>query len=298
MRSDRWVLPMTLSDGQTYNMVAYLYYSGTLSDRPLQVCVHGATYDHRYWDFPSFNGRDYSYARFMVQRGYAVLALDLLAAGESERPAGDLLTLDQMASTVWRVTQGARSGANPANLAFTRGITLVGHSMGVQSIVYAQATGAGADLLIATGHTRVPHPTPVPLDFIMDALTKPYSAFSLEQRVSYFFSKPNTDPDVITYDAQAFTNNFIPRGMLRTGILPSYDPMATKVNQVTGEVLVQLGDNDALYPGALADKEPPLWTMAKCKCRSLPTVGHCFNLHIDREKGWERIAEYIKEHAQ
>src|SRR5690242_1075494 len=100
LRKDRWELPVTLSNGATYRMVAYLFHGGSPRGGPLQVAVHGATYDHRYWDFPSTGGRDYSYVAYMVEHGYAVLAVDCLAAGESDRPDGDFLTLRELGSSL------------------------------------------------------------------------------------------------------------------------------------------------------------------------------------------------------
>src|SRR5688572_30365472 len=85
LRTERHEFPVTLIDSASGNaisctMVGYLYYLGTLNNRTLQVAVHGATYDHAYWDFPSVNGENYSYARYMANRGYAVLALDQIGA--------------------------------------------------------------------------------------------------------------------------------------------------------------------------------------------------------------------------
>ena len=56
-----------------------------LKNPTLQVLVHGFTYNHIYWDSRSINGVDYSYARYMADQGYAVLAQDLLGTGQVER---------------------------------------------------------------------------------------------------------------------------------------------------------------------------------------------------------------------
>ena len=59
---------VSLADGTRCTVVGYLYYEGSLDAKPLQVAVHGATYDHTYWDFPTVNGQSYSYARFMARK--------------------------------------------------------------------------------------------------------------------------------------------------------------------------------------------------------------------------------------
>ncbi|HEX6161808.1 MAG TPA: hypothetical protein VFZ31_00480, partial [Vicinamibacterales bacterium] len=82
IKVERLVFPVMLTSGPT-NVVAYFYYHGSYQNRPLQVLVHGATYNHTYWDFPAVNGESYSYARHMAAEKYAVLALDLPGTGES-----------------------------------------------------------------------------------------------------------------------------------------------------------------------------------------------------------------------
>jgi hypothetical protein len=61
VQRDRLVFPVALADGTPCAVVGYLYYDGTPAGRPLQVAVHGATYNHSYWDFPDVNGQRYSY---------------------------------------------------------------------------------------------------------------------------------------------------------------------------------------------------------------------------------------------
>jgi len=80
-------LAVSLSDGNTYTIAGFLYYNGNYKNRPLRVLVHGGTYNHKYWNVPAMNGNDYSYARFMAEAGYALLAIDQLGTGESSKPS-------------------------------------------------------------------------------------------------------------------------------------------------------------------------------------------------------------------
>src|SRR5689334_16530074 len=64
IKVERLVFPVVLSTGPA-NVVGYFYYHGSYQNRPLQVLLHGATYNHTYWDFPAVNGEGYSYARYM-----------------------------------------------------------------------------------------------------------------------------------------------------------------------------------------------------------------------------------------
>src|SRR5438128_1688042 len=106
---DRLVFPVTLSNGTTYSVVGYLYYHGSFRSRLLQVLIPDATYDHRYFDVPPINGHTYSYARYMADQHYAVLALDTLGSGESSRPDGDFLTVQETAESLHQVLRSVHN---------------------------------------------------------------------------------------------------------------------------------------------------------------------------------------------
>ena len=46
-KADRVDFAVTLSDGNTYTIAGHLYYQGSFRNRPLQVLVHGGTYNHK-----------------------------------------------------------------------------------------------------------------------------------------------------------------------------------------------------------------------------------------------------------
>src|ERR1051325_9227218 len=113
VKVDRLDFAVTLSDGNTYTIAGFLYYQGSFRNRPLQVLVHGGTYNHKYWDVRTINGHSYSYARFMAKEGYALLAIDQLGTGESSKPDGDFVTLNETALSLHQVLGQMRSGNNP-----------------------------------------------------------------------------------------------------------------------------------------------------------------------------------------
>src|SRR5215471_3782118 len=130
---------VSLSDGNTYTIAGFLYYNGNYRNRPLQVLVHGGTYNHNYWNVPAINGHDYSYARFMAEEGYALLAIDQLGAGDSSKPPGDFVTLSETASSLHQVLVQMRSADNPLGYGFDK-IVLVGHSFGSINAILVQGT--------------------------------------------------------------------------------------------------------------------------------------------------------------
>lgn len=294
IKVERLTFPVTLSDGSAAEVVGYLYYKGSYHNRTLLLAVHGATYNHKYWDVPAINGHEYSFARYMAERKYAVLAIDQLGAGESTRPAdGDLLTLDQTASAVHQVITRLRAGEGGVGYAFERVVT-VGHSLGAINAIYEQGTYHDADAVVSTGMGHVPHELPVPAEVIGEMLQHEYSMAPGEARAPLFFYAPGADPEVIAYDRDVLAD-FLSRGQLVTGILAGFDTSATRVGSVNGPVLVQLGEYDALYPASYAAGEAAYFTSASnVTVQSLPGVGHNFNMHFRNHEGWRLIDEWLR----
>lgn len=288
----RLTFPVRLSDGNTYSIVGYLYYEGTYTHRTLQVALHGGTYNHEYWDIPTIDGNNYSYARYMAQQNYAVLALDQLGAGESSNPDGDFLTLSEVASGVHQVLSSLRSRHNPAHHAFEK-IVLVGHSLGAVMGTYVQAVYDDADALVSTGSLHAPYELPVSTETFLELLVAPYFEFPPALREFLFYHAPAVDPDVIVFDNTELSD-VMARGFFTTTVLNLYDTTITKVDQVTGPVLVQLGEYDAIAPGSFAAEEATYWSSASdLSVEVLPGIGHDFNSHLDREDGWKQIDDWI-----
>jgi hypothetical protein len=60
-------------------------------------------------------------------------------------------------------------------------------------------------------------------------------------------------------------------------------------------VLVQLGEFDGLFPGALADDEAAFFTSASgVTVQSLQGVGHHFNTHYRNHEGWRLMDEWLR----
>ena len=283
---------VTLSDGNTYTIAGFLYYNGNYKNRPLQVLVHGGTYNHNYWNVPAINGHDYSYARFMAEAGYALLAIDQLGAGESSKPPGDFVTLSETASSIHQVLVQMRSNNNPLGYGYDK-IVLVGHSFGSINAILVQGTYHDADALVVTALGHVPHPLPIPPELIQQLAQFPYFPLPAEARTALFYFANAADPDVIAYD-NANLADLLTRGQLFTTFAAIFDPAADQVGAVTGPVLVQLGENDALWPSQYASGEAAFWTSASSiTVQSLALTGHSFNTHLVNKSGWQSINQWI-----
>jgi pimeloyl-ACP methyl ester carboxylesterase len=295
IKVDRVSLPVTLSDGSQSEVVGYLYYQGSFHNRTLLLALHGANYNHKYWDVPEINGHEYSFARYMAGRKYTVLAIDQLGTGESGKPNGDSLTLDQTASAIHQVIAQMRSGSNATGHAFER-VATVSHSLGSINAVYAQGTYHDADAVITTGMGHVPHELPVPAELITALLQFEYIALPSELRPLMFYYAPGADPDVIQYDADNLAD-LLPRGQLTAGIIASFqfDDAALRVGSVNGPVLVQLGEFDGLFPSSLAGGEAAHFTgSSDVTVQVLPGVGHDFNTHFRNREGWRLMDEWLR----
>ncbi len=292
IKVERLVFPVTLSDGNTYDVIGYLYYKGSVRRRPLQVLVHGVSYTHEYWDIPSFENREYSYARYMAREGYAVLALDMLGTGESSRPDGDFLDLAETAESVHQVITEMRTRGGIFKAPFER-VALVGHSNGAIISTFVQSVYGDADVLVNTGFSFTPHPIPIPPEAISEMLQSSYISLPPETRAAVFYDSTTADPAVIGFDNTAIADT-VARGQLLSLLAVSDDPLLAGVADVTSPVFIQFGETDTLQPASYADADAALYTNARSVTKALvPDSGHILNGHFTAPIGWEQIDCWI-----
>lgn len=159
--------PVVLSPHATkvYKLSGSLCSNGIVQGKTIQVLVHGASFDHNYWDFP-VKPNKYSYVKYMTDAGYAVLNLDRIGYGDSSRPFGDdLHTLDLhvAAYTVHQVVKVLHSGFffvsgfGPVGLLRER-VELVGHSIGSLVVAIEASTYKDVDAVIQSGISHFPGP--------------------------------------------------------------------------------------------------------------------------------------------
>jgi pimeloyl-ACP methyl ester carboxylesterase len=301
--------PVILSDNQVYTMVGYLYVKGGMAQEDckkkrdiVQVLLHGGTYNHKYWDAGTINGVDYSYARFMAEQCYSVLALDRLGAGESSKPDGDFLDKDENAASIAQVLISLRANHNPAGKKFKQ-IALVGHSLGTFSAIYTLGSyGPLADALVATGWVTAPGVVPIDPAFFQALLANPYIVLPSDARSALFYYPPSADPEVIAYDNASLADEFTRGFLLSTievlqaralGDVAAIKAL-TRIDQVTTPVFIQLGDFDILAPASSARSEAAFYTGASSvTVNTLTDMGHDYNLHFNHLAGWQAIANWI-----
>ncbi|CCH31052.1 alpha/beta fold hydrolase [Actinosynnema sp. NPDC047251] len=117
----------------------------------VQLLLHGASYNRRYWDLP-VDGGSYSYQRDLARRGVATFAVDCVGSGESSQPPSVLVTGVSQASVVHQVVGKLRAG-HVLGHRFDR-VVLVGHSMGSGLAVVEAATYRDVDGVVLTGFSH------------------------------------------------------------------------------------------------------------------------------------------------
>ncbi|WP_437964192.1 alpha/beta hydrolase [Sorangium sp. So ce260] len=117
------------------------------SDTPIQILLHGGTYDHVYWDWP-YQPETYSYVEHATRRGFATLNVDRLGYGKSDRPDPYALGFPAAGHVTRQLVQYLRRGALRVRF---ETVVLNGHSMGGITAEHAASEGAGVDAVIISG---------------------------------------------------------------------------------------------------------------------------------------------------
>ena len=87
-----------------------LCYRGSREPATVQLVVHGATYNHLYWNFPYGDGY-YSYVDAATAAGYATFDVDRIGDGNSSRPPSGELDLTAGAVALHDAVTALRTGA-------------------------------------------------------------------------------------------------------------------------------------------------------------------------------------------
>lgn len=258
----------------------------------VQVLVHGATYDHNYWDFP-YEPETYSYVREAVSSGFATFTIDRLGSGSSSRPVSSELDLYVAGYTVHQVVQALRGG-ELGGRAFPK-VVAVGHSMGSGAIWSEASTYHDVDGVIITGLTHaynsqgraaaIASSAPANLYPQWAGLDSGYLTTIPGTRDDVFYNTALADPEVIAVDEQL-------KQPYALGDLLSLDSLMTDGSSggITVPVLLVMGEQDSLFCGgdgtdcstaaSLRADEAPFYASAPSfTTYVLDDSGHDVNLH-------------------
>ena len=267
----------------------------------VDVLVPGATYDRRYWDWPTNRAR-YSVVRRTLAAGRATLALDRIGSGASSYPPGSDVTMAADAATVHQVITWLRAHRP------VREVTLVGHSLGSGVAVTEAATYHDVDRLLLTGmlHSigsglaqaqRSFEPASVPGSVAGYLTTVPGT------RAALFFSA-SARPAVVAEDEAR-------KGVVSATEFADYGsmlapPAANPSRLVRVPVLLVAGQQDVLLCGGALDctdaaavraNETPYFPQApSVTTLTVPGTGHDLALHPSAAATADAINGWIRAH--
>lgn len=291
-------------------LVASLCARGAVQNKTIQVLLHGATFDHHYWDFPH-QPETYSYVEHATRAGYAVLNVDRVGYGRSSRPEdGADVDLPAGAFTAHQVIQELRSGERAVpgfgRLAAER-VILVGSSMGSFISKILGSVYGGVDGIILTGFAHHVGPGGMEsFDRLIPAQEDPkfadlpydnYLSSIPSTRELHFYHMPNMDPDVAALDTEL-------RQTWTTGEVDTIFQTIEMPVEFDVPTLVITGDYDPIYceipcseSGDLdgeADLYPP---EAQVEVEIVPDVGHALNLHKTAPEVFDTMLSWADRHV-
>lgn len=304
-----YVIPVRMSalDLTTHSVAAWLCYSQAPGNL-VQLTVHGATYNHTYWDFscPACQTNTYSYAQYMGQMGYTTFLYDRVGYGQSDHPLPELVTIQSDAYVLSQLIRDLKTGAY-GGPAFQK-VVLVGHSVG-SAISVAEAADpslAHPDGVLLTGFIHFVDPAELPLLAldIHPALLDPNPSFQNRLtgyittipgiRGQLFYDLSNADPNVIAEDES--TKDIITDSEFVTFFTIEATTLSQQIHVPVMEVL---GENDNIFclgtfnctnTQGVQQYEAPFFSPdAHLQVLIIPQAGHDLNLQKNASV-WESAA--------
>ncbi len=302
-------IPVHLSplDLNTYNIVGWICGKGNLSDKTVQILIHGLTYDHNYWGFP-YQEPNYSYLQSAINAGYAVLNIDRIGSGLSDHPNDSKVDLISGAYTIHQIIDYLRSG-KLGNIQFKK-IVLVGHSAGSGIAILEASTYQDVDGIILSGYAHILNPAAAPLiatdfypadldpKFANNNYSVGYITTKPGTREQLFYDASNVDPNLINLDEQLKQTGTVEElAQLPLTLLPNVS------ESIHFPVLIGDGQFDQLLCGiglscdnsqALLTREQLFFNSDAClETFILPNSGHDINLHLNSSSWYNFANEWI-----
>jgi pimeloyl-ACP methyl ester carboxylesterase len=312
----QYVIPVHLSilDLTTYHVASWLCYNQTPGNL-VQLTVHGATYNHSYWDFScaACQPDTYSYTQYMGQQGYTTFNYDRLGYGESDHPLPELVTIQSDAYVLSQLISDLRTGSY-GGPGFQK-VILVGHSVG-SAISIAEAANpnlAPPDGVVLTGFIHFVDPaelvqlaTEIEPAFLdpdprFQNLPPGYLTTDPGTRGQLFYYQPNADPNVIAEDES--TKDVITDSELASFFTIEASTVSRQIQVPVLEVLGQedsifcLGTFDCTNSEAVQQYEAPFFSpQAQLQVVIIPQAGHDLNLQ-ENASVWEGDAvQWVRSH--
>lgn len=306
LRCQELTFPVTLSpsDATVYDVFGILCSRGGVQNKTFQITLHGSTYSRLYWDWP-FQPAIYSYMRYATTAGYAVLNLDRIGIGRSDRPPAAELTIESNAYVVHQIVQALRGGdlvVPPFGRIRAERVVLVGHSLGSVISIQEAATYDDVDGVVLTGVTHTVTPALGELSLYPASLDPRFSGSGIPD--GYLTTVPGTRG--IFYHAPFYSRRVLAideqnKETVTPGELETAVPALGLSGEIHVPVLVVVGNNDrafctdpsCLESGSIAT-EPSFYPDDACaRAIAIPGAGHDLNLHFQAPYTYLTILQWI-----
>jgi len=294
-------VPVRTADPGPYEQHIWgeLCHRGAAAPETVQLLVHGASYNHLYWDSPVQNFR-HSYVRAATLAGYATFNVDGLGTGNSSVPPSSVLTVAAEAVALHDVVVALRSGS--LGTPFGR-VVWVGHSLGsTDGITVAARYRDDIDALVVTGllHGQSAeqgaalaaqvYPATDDPKFAGSGLDPGYQTFRPGGRARLFYEPTTADPAILRMDEE--TKDVVAFGTKVPEVVALLFPPRPEdglTHRFNVPVLLVLGQRDTVYcgaewidcdsPTAVRDYEAAYYGPgANLKTTVIPGTGHCLAL--------------------
>ena len=264
----------------------------------LLVCLHGGSCSGEYFH-PSYLDASYSFARFMTDHGYLVLALDTLGMGNSSRPEPEKqLTLEIIAAAsdfAARQTAAALQDGQWPQLQLPPHSKLrlsgLGHSMGGMLSVYQQGRFKSFERLIVAGWSNLP------LDLGDTDVTDVQASLSAggyiptdREAMRGFFHLPDVPEDLIERDDQHA--GLTPVTLALAALTPG--AVTKEADAINCPVLLLYGEVD-VSPDP--QRETSFYPHASDRTITLIRhAAHMHNMASSRLRVWQTMDSWLQEH--
>lgn len=304
-RQVAFTVNLSPGDSTDYDMAAWLCARGSLHDKTIQVVIHGATFDHNYWNFP-LEPETYSYVRHMTRAGYAVLNLDRIGYGLSDHPPDGLdLDLHDGAFTIHQVVQALRGGHMVVpgfGRVRARRVQLVGSSLGSFISVIEASTYHDVDGVVLSSYSHTvgqggidSFGLVIPAQDDPKFADLPYVNYLSEApgaRAFLFYHLPNIDPHVAALDTAL-------RQTWTVGELNDIVPALGEPADIHVPTLVVDGDYDTIACNITCsgtgwlDNEASFYPEDACpEVEIIPDAGHALTLHENAPEFFAVVEEW------
>lgn len=246
------------------------------------VFVHGLSYTGEAWDVDG-----YSYTRILAEHGYATFAHSRLGYGPSTLDDGYAVSTTGMADMAGQVAASLTDEFDH--------VVFAGHSAGAETTLTATALfDAPVDAVVAMGYHTYPDPEFLAEDWItgdqVRAAQDDYEYFmgTPERRAEMFYTD---DADQAVIDADTAAAVLTPSGEVQT---ISFQPSRSGSGLVDVPVLLQLAEDDRLFPSAFADQWAGQFVSSPSVIVDVvPGTGHTYMLHHEGPAAAVRIADWL-----